>query len=290
MVSLGFKFAMIPANRMLDTPFSKEGQEILALLRKKSPEDAIQPVIDRIHAQALDISLPDPLVLSTDAYVTAICYIGSKSLSHVLSCIERCKDRLLTLGPQSPNARKQIIESVMEYWKDQPGIGVNIVDKLLNYTILSPASVVEWALGKQGKRLGEAFVYEMVSATIGKVTGRVRQVVRATKAPGLTSEQRKLLEGSAESERGSMRELFRLMEDLLVGWASGSKDQVLESGDGESEGEKMVRQWGERWLRVFRRKFAVEEAWGLEVGKQRVEDVVAVPEANGGNGVVEMVE
>jgi nuclear cap-binding protein subunit 1 len=281
---------MILANRMLDTPFSKEGQEILALLRKKSPEDAIQPVIDRIHAQALDISLPDPLVLSTDAYVTAICYIGSKSLSHVLSCIERCKERLLTLGPQSPNARKQIIESVMEYWKDQPGIGVNIVDKLLNYTILSPASVVEWALGKQGKRLGEAFVYEMVSATVGKVTGRVRQVVRATKAIGLTSEQRKLLEGSAESERGSMRELFRLMEDLLVGWASGSKDQVLESGDGESEGEKMVRQWGERWLRVFRRKFAVEEAWGLEVGKQRVEDVVAVPEANGGNGVVEMVE
>jgi nuclear cap-binding protein subunit 1 len=290
MVSLGFKFAMILANRMLDTPFSKEGQEILALLRKKSPEDAIQPVIDRIHAQALDISLPDPLVLSTDAYVTAICYIGSKSLSHVLSCIERCKERLLTLGPQSPNARKQIIESVMEYWKDQPGIGVNIVDKLLNYTILSPASVVEWALGKQGKRLGEAFVYEMVSATVGKVTGRVRQVVRATKAPGLTSGQRKLLEGPAESERGSMRELFRLMEDLLVGWASGSKDQVLESGDGESEGEKMVRQWGERWLRVFRRKFAVEEAWGLEVGKQRVEDVVAVPEANGGNGGVEMVE
>lgn len=178
----------------------------------------------------------------------------------------------------------------MEYWKDQPGIGVNIVDKLLNYTILSPASVVEWALGKQGKRLGEAFVYEMVSATIGKVTGRVRQVVGATKAPGLTAEQRKLLEDSAERERGGMRELFRLMEDLLVAWASGSKDQSLESGDGESESEKMVRQWGERWLRVFRRKFAVEEAWFLEVGKEKVVDVDVVPEANGGGEVVEMVE
>jgi nuclear cap-binding protein subunit 1 len=74
-----------------------------------------------------------------------------------------------------------------------------------------------------------------------------------------------------------------------VGWASGSKDQVLESGDGTSEAEKMVRQWGERWLRVFRRKFAVEEAWYLEVGKEKVEDVV--PEANGGaSEVVEMVE
>jgi nuclear cap-binding protein subunit 1 len=179
----------------------------------------------------------------------------------------------------------------MEYWKDQPGIGVNIVDKLLNYTILSPASVVEWALGKQGKRLSEAFVYEMVSATVGKVTGRVRQVVRATKAPGLTAEQRKVFEETAERERGSMRELFRLMEDLLVGWASGSKDQMMQSGDGQSEGEKMVRQWGERWLRVFRRKFAVEEAWYLEVAKEKVEDVVAVQrEANGGSNEVEMVE
>lgn len=181
----------------------------------------------------------------------------------------------------------------MAYWKDQPGIGVNIVDKLLNYTILSPASVVEWALGKEGKRLGEAFVYEMVSATVGKVTGRVRQVVRATKAPGLTAEQRGLLEATAERERGSMRELFKLMEDLLVGWASGSKDELVQSGDGESESEKMIKQWGERWLRVFRRKFAVEEAWFLEVGKEKIEDVVPVPvpEANGG-GIesVEMVE
>ena len=52
----------------------------------------------------------------------------------------------------------------MEYWKDQPGIGVNIVDKLLNYTILSPGSVIEWALGKEGGRLSEAHVFEMVGA------------------------------------------------------------------------------------------------------------------------------
>jgi nuclear cap-binding protein subunit 1 len=175
----------------------------------------------------------------------------------------------------------------MEYWKDQPGIGVNIVDKLLNYTILSPASVVEWALGKKGKRLGEAFVYEMVSATVGKVTGRVRQVVKATKAQGLTAEQRKVLEETAERERSAMRELFRLMEDLLVSWASGAKDE-MQTGDVDSDADTMVRQWGERWLRVFRRKFAVEEAWSLEVAKEKVEDVVA--EANGGDESVEMIE
>ena len=187
----------------------------MTLLRKKSPEDTIQPVIDRIHAQATEMKLGDELVYSTDAYVTAICYIGSKSLSHVLSCIERCKERLLALGPASPAARKQIIDSVMEYWKDQPGIGVNIVDKLLNYTILSPASVIDWALSKDGSRLGQAHVYEMISATIGKVTNRVRQVVRAKKVPGLLPEQRALMEETVERERKAMKDLFDSMEDQL---------------------------------------------------------------------------
>jgi nuclear cap-binding protein subunit 1 len=259
-------------NDIPDIPFSQEGKEILGLLRKKSPEDEIQPIIDRIHTQATDMNLPDPLAISTDAYMTSICYIGSKSLSHVLSSIERCKERLLGIGTASPTARKQIIESVMGYWKDQPGIGVNIVDKLLNYTILSPTSVIDWALAKEGSRLSEAFVFEMVAATVGKVTGRVRQVVQAKKARGLLDEQKKLLEQTVDTERNAMKELFQVMEDALVGWATGSKDQQVESGDMSSE-DAMVRQWGERWLRVFRRKFAVEEAWYLDAVKERVEDV-----------------
>ncbi|KAG4430961.1 hypothetical protein IFR05_013548 [Cadophora sp. M221] len=270
-----------------DTPFAQEGQEIMTLLRKKSPEDAIQPVIDRIHAQALEMKLGDELVCSTDAYVTAICYIGSKSLSHVLSCIERCKERLLALGPTSPAARKQIIDSVMEYWKDQPGIGVNIVDKLLNYTILSPASVVSWALSKDGSRLGHAHVYEMISATIGKVTNRVRQVVRAKKVPGLLPEQRALMDETVEGERKSMKDLFDSMEDDLVAWASGSKDQMVQIGDAGGVEDRMIKQWGERWLRVFRRKIAVEEAWVLEFESQKVDEFVpvgAVPDAANGEG------
>ncbi|KAM0135282.1 hypothetical protein ACHAO1_005168 [Botrytis cinerea] len=254
------------------TPFSAEGQEILALLRKKATEEEIQPVVDRIHALAVEQALPDPLVPSTDAYVTSICYIGSKSLSHVLSCIERCKDRLLAIGPVSPVARRQIITSVMQYWKDQPGIGVNIIDKLLNYTILSPQSVVQWAIGSEGKRLSQSFVYEMVEATVGKVTGRIRQVQLSLRVPGLLEEQKQLIEKTVEMERINMRELGREMDELLTAWANGSKDQEIEM-DGREEDRALVRGWGERWLRVFRRKFAVEEAWGVEASRW-----VAAPE------------
>lgn len=216
---------------------------------------------------AVEQALPDPLVPSTDAYVTAICYIGSKSLSHVLSCIERCKDRLLAIGPASPVARRQIITSVMEYWKDQPGIGVNIIDKLLNYTILSPQSVVQWALGSEGKKLSQSFVYEMVGATVGKVTGRIRQVQLSLRVPGLLEEQKALINQTIEIERINMRELGAEMDDILSSWANGTKDQEIQDGDGTSGNEELLRSWGERWMRVFRRKFAVEEAWCTEAAK-----------------------
>lgn len=173
----------------------------------------------------------------------------------------------MAISSSSSSVQKQIIESVMQYWKDQPGVGVNIVDKLLNYTILTPSSVVEWALGDSGLKLAEAHVFEMVASTVQKVTKRVRQIVASRDAPGLPNDQRAMLNATLGRERVAMRELFASMEDKLVAWASGSKDQMLD-GDGDgmaSEELELVKQWGQRWLRVIRRRAAVEEAWLIEV-------------------------
>ncbi|KAI9681766.1 MAG: hypothetical protein M1829_000511 [Trizodia sp. TS-e1964] len=244
-----------------DTPFSAQGMEIMTLLRKKAPEDEIQHLMDQIDEQAPALNITDPLVASTDVYVTSICFIGSKSLSHVLSCIERCKERLLAIGPASEPARRQIIASVMDYWRDQPGIGANIIDKLLNYTILTPLSVIEWVLLSphdtttvKGAFLAESHMYEMVSTTVFKVTNRVRQIVQARFQARLAAEQAALLDSTMLRERTDMQALFSVIEGALQGFAS------LENGSGTDEETLLIRGWGERWLRVFRRKFAVEEA------------------------------
>lgn len=266
------------ANTHEETPYSSQGREILALLRKKAPETEIQPLIDAINEQAAEHGITDPLVASTDAYMTAVCFIGSKSLSHVLSCIERCKERLLNIGPQSEGARRQIVKSVVEYWKDQPGTAVNIVDKLLNYTIVTPESVILWALGTEslgnGSALAQGWRYEMIAVTIGKVTNRVRQIVQArvqAVAGGLPDDQIKMLEETLEKERHAMRQLFASIDDSVSGIAQGASDSFIEAegsiGFGEKEA-KLVKMWGERWGRVFRRKLAVEEA---VVGESAVE-------------------
>ncbi|KAI1099878.1 MIF4G like-domain-containing protein [Jackrogersella minutella] len=237
------------------TPFAAEGKEIAALLKRKAPEDEIQPVIDRIHHAALDQSI-DPLVSSTDVFMTAVCWVGSKSLSHVLACIERTKDRLLDAGAASDAARAQIITAVISYWSAHPGVAITIVEKLLNYSIITPSSVINWALvgdraGPHGQALSKSWVFELVFNTVVKVTSRLRQVVSSGTSEG------------AEEEIAGMRELFKNMEDALVSWAQGTKDQMMDpmASDGE---EDLVKRWGARWLRVFRRRSAIEEAFLLE--------------------------
>ena len=239
----------------------------MTLLRKKAPKEEvdaeIELVLNAIQEKAATAGIADPLLPSTDAFVTSICYIGSKSLSHVLSRIEYCKDRLLALGPSSPAARRQIITSVMEYWKDQPGVGVNIIDKLLNYTILTPMSVIEWVLVEHkdnGAILAQSHIYEMVSTTVFKVTNRIRQIVATRDQPGLQPEQVKMLQDTLDRERADQTNMFGVIEEALLAFATGSNEEVTDAEDGTEKDKGMVRSWAQRWLTVFRRKLAVEEA------------------------------
>ncbi|KFA45441.1 hypothetical protein S40293_10120 [Stachybotrys chartarum IBT 40293] len=251
-----------------NTPFATEGQEIGALLRKKAPDEEFQPIIDRIHAEATQRAL-DPYVASTDVFMTAVCWVGSKSLSHVLACIDRTKGRLLDVGSTSEAARTQIISAVMAYWHAHPGVALSITEKLLNYSILTPISVIDWALAGNtaasgtngGDSLGQPHVFELVANTIAKVTGRVRQLLLSADADAETRDK----------EVKAMRDLFRATNDALASWAGGSKDELMEQGDGSSEREAMIRRWGQRWLRVFQRQAAIEEAFVLDATKDKME-------------------
>lgn len=238
----------------------------MQLIRKKATDEEIQPVISAIEDQAKSQGVDDPKIPSTDAFVTSLCYVGSKSLSHVLSCIERSKDRLLAIGADSSHCRTQIITSVMEYWVEQPGIAINIIDKLLNYTILSPLCVLEWALSESvaaGTILSKPHVFEMISATVGKVTNRMRQIVAARTQPGLYEPQLTAIDETLSREHEDMKTLFKYIEDSISSIAAGSNDEQMERGDGTGElpEDAIIRQWGGRWLRVFRRKAAVEESF-----------------------------
>ena len=275
-----------------ETPFSAEGQQLAQLIRRKAPDEDFLPVLQAIEAAAAQSGLHNPHLASTDALITAICWVGSKSLSHVLACIERTRDRLLSIANSDPAAMRQIITSVMDYWRDQPGVGVNIVDKLLNYTILTPAAVIQWALIDRidgGKALAVYWVYELVSSTAAKVANRARAVVRASRVPGLPAEQEELLRQSLENEMAGMKALFAITQDALVPVRDGSQDQMIEASDSMSGDElEIIKMWAAKYLRVFARKLAVEESW---VKEEMMKPIPAPPpepmlEVEMGNGDV----
>lgn len=261
------------------TPFAKEGREVLALLKKKASEEEIQKVLDSVHEQAAALGFADPLVASTDIYMTSILSIGSKSLSHVLSTIDRCKERLLEIARGSEAARRQVVGSVVDFWSDHPGTAVNIVDKLLNYTIITPMSVVSWALVDRidrGRALASSQIYEMVSITMFKVTNRVRQVLRERNNLNLDFSSRKQIDEALPGERQAMRDLFATIEDAVVAVANGAQDEMIERFDGDSAEQQYIQHWGSRWARVWRRKAAVEEAIVGEAVIGPLEEPVAV--------------
>ena len=64
-----------------------------------------------------------------------------------------------------------------------------------------------------------------------------------------------------------MHALFKVTDEALVSVSSGANDELMERGDGSGDlpEDAMLRQWGRRWLRVFRRKASVEESFITEV-------------------------
>lgn len=273
------------------TPFSAEGKDLLALIRRKAPDEEVEAAMSAFHTAvaAADPSLADPTPVSTDAFVTAICHIGSKSLSHVLSFIERYRSRLLALN--SDAARIQIIASVVAYWQDvQPGVAVNISDKLLNYSVVAPADVCRWALASQprlrgGALLAEHWVYELVAGTIAKVSRRVRQVALARLNDGapLAPAPAAQLDATLAQERDGLQTLVASVDAALGAVIAGSSDALRAAGDDaaalrplafddghdaepdQAEVAQLLALWGNKWARVFRRMLAVEQAWMRDV-------------------------
>ncbi|KIV85171.1 hypothetical protein PV11_00901 [Exophiala sideris] len=250
------------------TPFAAQGREIAQLIRRKAANEEFTPILEKIEQEAAESGISEPELQSTDALVTSICWVGSKSLSHVLAVIERCKERLLAMCAGSAGSRKQIITSVMDYWKDQTGVGVVILDKLLNYQILTPSSVVEWALidhVARGTMLANAWCYELVERTTKKVAARVRSIVNAIRQPGLADDQKNEIQQTLDQELENMKSLYAIIEDAVVSIRDGNQDEMMESSDAlRAEDEELLKTWGGKWAKVFQRKYAVEQSWVRE--------------------------
>lgn len=264
------------------TPFAEKALELKDKIRNKASDEDIVASLSDIEQDATQAGLSNPRTASTDAYVTSILFIGSKSLSHALAIIERSRDRLSTIANEDAECRKQIITSVLGFWQYQAGTGVFLIDKLLNYGIVTPMSVVEWLLVDhvdRGRLLTKNWCYELVVKTTGKLVARVKQVVEKIRDPRLSEEERTTLQAALDQEMADMKAVFAAVEDAVGSIASASEDGMIESSDAlREEDEQILREWGAKWLRVFRRRAAVEESWVKDELARPLLELAAEPE------------
>lgn len=249
-----------------ENPLAEVGKDLLSVVSERKSEEEIKAAFEKVTLTAQERGLiddADPGAVTRDAYVTVICHIGAKSLSHVLSCIERTKETLLALGTEHPDARRQIVGSVLNYWKDQPGIGANVVDKLLNYSIISPLSVVEYALHDAGpEALSQVHAWEMVATTINKVNNRLRQILAAKDsvlgAEGVLPEQIAVFEETLRSAKEEQELILKVVTERLGRLRELEDDDDLD-GAVDVESRAWVQWWAKGWLKAFMRKFGVQD-------------------------------
>lgn len=241
-----------------DIGFPEEGKQLLNLIRQKAPNEEVDTLMNAITEAATNKALPDPAKYARDMYITCICHIGAKSLSHVLSCIERCKDKLVQLSQESTQAQRQVVGTVMRYWHEQPGIGANVIDKLLNYSILTPLSVIEWVVMDAGREaLPRGHSWEMVNTTARKVVLRTRNLAAARGVPGLPEDQVAMMEQGYEVAKAEQTELFRVVMESLAKYAGGAEP----SPEGVPEEDvQWLKWWAAMWLRALKRQSDIEEA------------------------------
>ncbi|EPS41080.1 hypothetical protein H072_5015 [Dactylellina haptotyla CBS 200.50] len=241
-----------------DIAFPEEGKQLLNLIRQKAPNEEVDTLMNAITEAANNKGLPDPSKYARDMYMTCICHIGAKSLSHVLSCIERCKDKLTQLGQESNQAQRQIVGTVMRYWHEQPGIGANVIDKLLNYSILTPLSVIEWVILDAGRdALPRGHAWEMVNTTTRKVVSRTRNLAAARSVPDLPEDQMTMVEQGHDVAKAEQAELFRVVMESLGKYADGT----VPPPEGTTEDDAVwLKWWAASWLRALKRQSDIEEA------------------------------
>lgn len=260
---------LIDAEREKDAPeyryagevqYGEEAREIAKLIRQKASKEDMMDVLAKVEGRLQQI----------DVLVTTATSVGSKSLSHFLNVVERTKDVFVELvGEEAslkPEAEKQIVKSILEFWTHTPGNGVMVVDKLLNYLLVSPDAVVEAVLADlgsvtdAGRVLSKGWAWEMVERVLGKVVGRVRGVVAAYRKPGLEDAKRDEIHKVLDSEVLRLNTLVELVIERVAAIA-----ELVPAIEALTDEEKtLVTSWCAKWRVAVKRRGDVEVQWVKE--------------------------
>ncbi|ORZ00493.1 armadillo-type protein [Syncephalastrum racemosum] len=156
-------------------PFHQAAQEVVAALRSKRTVDDLRATLDRIGESAGDDKHAQADLVHK-VFLQSLLFVGSKSFSHALNVVERYLEVLRWVN-SNPETRTQTVSIVASFWRHNTQFLSIMVDKLLNYRVIDPTSVVTWAFeSDQLAHVERSYIWEILRNTLNKVVARVSQV------------------------------------------------------------------------------------------------------------------
>ncbi|KAI8992033.1 armadillo-type protein [Mycotypha africana] len=166
-------------------PLHATAKTIIESLRAKKTVDELQQLLEeyanRMKEEVMSDRDDQQQQLQLDhlkriMFIQCLLWVGSKSFSHILNVVERYLEMLRSLN-STPDARVHTVQIVASFWKNNTQFLGILLDKLLNYRVIDPTSVITWIFEKEQLQFtGRAFLWEILKNTLSKVNSRVVQV------------------------------------------------------------------------------------------------------------------
>ncbi|KAI8083062.1 armadillo-type protein [Halteromyces radiatus] len=156
-------------------PLNPAAKKVVEALRSKKSVEEVRELLENIKRELGDDDVAQSLAIQ-DLFIQCLLLVGSKSFSHVLNVVERYLEVMRHFNG-THEEKVRTVEIVATFWKNNTQFLCILLDKLLNYRIVDPASVIAWIFDpKQLENAGRSYIWEILKNTLNKVVSRAAQI------------------------------------------------------------------------------------------------------------------
>lgn len=228
-----------------ESQYQNEVQNLISLFRESREKEDINAVLVEIRQKASGLDEEDAMKVVVDIVVSTIAYLGNRSISHAESWIARSKDLFLDV---LPNDYTTAVTAVLEYWAQQPYVGLLVVFQLIKQEILPPSAFITALFEeKLQSYLIANHGWEMLVRTIDFVLAHetYKNEEKTKVFTELISQFGKLIE---EQELSASEETMEVEEDVItsketkrwaIWWSKGTIRSLLRKYYKEFQGNSL---------------------------------------------------
>ncbi|KAJ1871482.1 Nuclear cap-binding protein subunit 1 [Coemansia sp. RSA 990] len=250
------------------------------LKNKGTPEQALE-ILHSHYSQWTDLDDAERQMLAREMLTEHVLLLGSKTFSHMLNAIEKFMPALQQFG-DTPEAKLQIATVVEDFWIKHPQFFAITIDKLINYRVIDPVTVIEMLFSHSHKGSWSQFhLWEILRNTVNKVNMRVEQLqsrlVAAQKAAdAIVADSDTAAEQQAESVEHVESVLAQMLQEQKDVVISTTRHfvQLLSSSEGTTD--ELDRAWLLGRFKEFMRTYRLQ----VMENAQALEEVAFTPEAS----------